>query len=160
MDLVPIVDISSPTDISRRALDAACRDHGFFLLEGHGLDDLIERTWVETARFFDADRTVRAAIERDLDNPLGWFDRELTKRKRDHKEVFDFIDPTTPGADQFNRWPDGLDGFRQTMVEFFTAFSDLAIRTTELLHDTLELSAAGRDSMSLMPSYSTVRLNH
>lgn len=160
MDLVPIVDISSPTDTSRRALDAACRDHGFFLLVGHGLDDLIARTWVETARFFDVDRSVRVAIERDADNPFGWIDRELTKRKRDHKEVFDFIDPTTPRADRFNRWPEGLDGFRETMIEYFTAFSEIAVRTTALLHDTLDLSAGGRASMSLQPSSSTVRLNH
>jgi isopenicillin N synthase-like dioxygenase len=65
------------------ALDAACRDHGFFLLAGHGLDALIEHTWRETGRFFDADRSVRQALVRDQANPLGWFDRELTKRKRD-----------------------------------------------------------------------------
>jgi isopenicillin N synthase-like dioxygenase len=160
MDAVPIVDISSPTSTSRDALDEACRDHGFFLLTGHGLDRLIERTWAETERFFDADRSVRSSIERDQENPLGWFDRELTKRRRDHKEVFDFIDPTTPGADAFNRWPDGLDGFRDTMVEFFTAFSGVARRTMDLLHDTLELSPAGREATAFTPSSSTVRLNH
>lgn len=160
MDAVPIVDISSPTSTSRIALDGACRDHGFFLLEGHGLDRLIERTWAQTERFFDADRSVRTSIERDRENPLGWFDRELTKRVRDHKEVLDFIDPTTPDADEFNRWPDGLDGFRETMVEFFTAFSGVARRTMDLLHDTLELSPAGRDAMAFDPGSSTVRLNH
>ena len=160
MDRVPIVDISSPTSTSRRALDDACRDHGFFLLEGHGLDDLIERTWEQTARLFDADRTVRTAIERDAGNPLGWYDRELTKRRRDHKEVFDFIEPADPTRDRFNRWPTDLPGFRDTMAEFYEAFSDLAQRTLGLIHDTLELSPEGRTAMVADPTASAVRLNH
>ncbi|MEY3681003.1 MAG: hypothetical protein RL547_1616, partial [Actinomycetota bacterium] len=105
MELVPTVDVSDPTTTSLRALDVACRDHGFFLLSGHGLDDLIAHTWRETARFFDADRSVHRSIMRDIDNPLGYFDRELTKRKRDHKQVFDFIDPMSPPHDSRNRWP-------------------------------------------------------
>ena len=52
MSGVPVVDISNPSTTSMEALDAACRSHGFFLLEGHGLDDLIDRTWADTERFF------------------------------------------------------------------------------------------------------------
>jgi isopenicillin N synthase-like dioxygenase len=43
--LVPTVDISAPTDSMLSELDQACIDHGFFLLSGHGLDELIEQTW-------------------------------------------------------------------------------------------------------------------
>lgn len=168
---VPTIDIAAPTSTSLGALDAACASHGFFLLAGHGLDDLIDRTWLETARFFDADRSVRAAIGRSADNPLGWFDRELTKRKRDNKEVFDFIDPAGPAGAARNRWPEtvaSLDAgdefdparFRQTMTEFFAAFSELAERTVSLLHDVLELPADQRHRMVGDPSTSAVRLNH
>ena len=157
---VPVVDISNPSATSLAALDAACRDHGFFLLAGHGLDALIEHTWRETERFFDADRAVRQAVVRDKANPLGWFDRELTKRKRDQKEVFDFVDPTLPGLDRKNRWPDDLPGFRDSMVSFFDAFSVLAHRTLSLLHDTLELSDEGRARVTNDRHGSTVRLNH
>ncbi len=159
MDAVPTVDIAHPSAASTAALDAACRDHGFFLLEGHGLDDLIAHTWRETARFFDADPAIRTAIRRDADNPLGWFDRELTKRKRDHKEVFDFVDPSFPPADERNRWPE-LDGFRPSMTAFFDAFSDLADRTRSLLHDVLGLSTDGRAAMAGDRRSSAVRLNH
>lgn len=160
MDLVPVVDISSPTSTSRRALDDACRDHGFFLLEGHGLDELIDRTWDQTTRLFDAERTVRTAIARDADNPLGWYDRELTKRRRDHKEVFDFIEPNDPLRDRFNRWPGDLPGFRDAMAEFYDGFSRLAQRTLDLLHDTLELSEDGRAAMVTDRTAGAVRLNH
>ncbi len=157
---VPVVDISNPSAVSLAALDAACRDHGFFLLSGHGLDTLIDHTWRETERFFDADRAIRQAVVRDKDNPLGWFDRELTKRKRDQKEVFDFVDPAVPGLDRKNRWPNDLPGFRDAMVNFFDAFSVLAHRTLLLLHDTLELSEEGRTRIGSDRRGSTVRLNH
>ena len=160
MDLVPTVDISRPTSTSIADLDRACRDHGFFLLAGHGLDDLIDRTWLETARFFDTERDVRTAIMRDEENPLGYFDRELTKRKRDHKEVFDFIDPSIPDLDLRNRWPANLPGFRQTMVELFDALSALTDRTLSLIHDALDLSPAGRERIISSRNSSTIRLNH
>ena len=41
MDLVPTVDIGDTTATSLEALNRACEDHGFFLISGHGLDDLI-----------------------------------------------------------------------------------------------------------------------
>ena len=105
-DLVPTIDVTSPTDRELVAVDAACRHHGFFLLTGHGLDDLIDRAWIESRRFFESAREHRVAVQRDADNALGWFDRELTKRRRDHKQVFDFADPAVPGIDARNRWPD------------------------------------------------------
>jgi isopenicillin N synthase-like dioxygenase len=160
VQLVPTVDISRPTATSLADLDRACRDHGFFLLSGHGLDDLIDRTWRETARFFDTDRTTKTAIMRDKDNPLGFFDRELTKRKRDHKEVFDFIDPSLAPLDAMNRWPAGLPGFRDTMVELFDEFSVLVDRTLSLIHDALELSPTGRTRIASSRHSSTIRLNH
>lgn len=160
MDAVPIVDIASPTDTSVAALDAACRDHGFFLLSGHGLDELIVRMWHEAERFFDSDRAQRESIRRDEENPLGWFDRELTKRKRDHKEVFDYIDPSVPERDAFNQWPDWLPGYKDTLSEFYAHFASLAERTLGLLHDTLELSPESRQVMVGEPGASAVRLNH
>lgn len=160
MIVVPTVDISDPTSTSLQAIDAACRDHGFFLLSGHGLDDLISQTWVQTRRFFDANRSVRTSITRSKENPLGYFDRELTKRKRDTKEVLDFIDPTQTLLDARNQWPDGLPDFKEVMVEFFDAFSILADRTLSLLHDALQLTAHSRSLTSCARTSSTVRLNH
>lgn len=156
MAIVPVVDISDPDATSRAELDAACRDHGFFLLTGHGLDDVIDGTWEATRRFFDAPRGVRTSISRDEDNPLGWFDRELTKRMRDHKEVFDFVDPEV--GDSMNRWPDLL-GFRDAMVRHFDAMTDLAGRVLALLHSVLELGPESRATFACARRGSTVRLN-
>ncbi len=157
---VPTVDIANPSTTTLAALDAACRDHGFFFLVGHGLDELIESTWVETRRFFDSDRALRNTVARSMENPLGYFDRELTKRRRDNKEVFDFVDPSLPGLDAKNRWPDGLPGFRDGLVQFFDAFSVVADRTLSLLHDALHLAPESRALTSCSRHSSTVRLNH
>ncbi len=159
MTPVPIIDISDP-DGSVEHLDTACAEHGFFLLRGHGLDDLIERTWGATRSFFDADRSMRTSIMRSETEPLGYFDRELTKRRRDHKEVFDFIDPRSPQLDALNRWPNGLPAFRETMVDFFDAFAELSSRTLELLHDALRLDHDERSVVTTDPTSSTARLNH
>ena len=156
---VPIIDIDDPNGATV-GLDRACRDHGFFLLRGHGLDDLIARTWVQSRAFFDADRSMRTAIARTRQNPLGHYDRELTKRHRDHKEVFDFIDPGSPARDAHNRWPDGLPGFRSTMAEFFESFSALAADTLTLIHDELGLDAGSRATNINSAQSSSVRLNH
>jgi isopenicillin N synthase-like dioxygenase len=159
-ELVPTINISDPTDDELLELDRACRDHGFFLLTGHGLDELIDQTWAQAREFFTADRALRVAVERDDQNPLGWFDRELTKRKRDSKEVFDFTDPHTPAVDAYNRWPDGFDRFRPTLAAFYDAFSDLADRTVALVHRALGL---GDDVIGRYVgdrTTSSVRLNH
>jgi|TARA_B110000914_G_scaffold208713_1_gene206409 isopenicillin N synthase-like dioxygenase len=160
MDRVPVVNIAAPSATSLAALDAACRDHGFFLLEGHGLNDLVDRTWDATRRFFSAGPGVKEPIRRTADRALGWYDRELTKRTRDHKEVFDFIDPDLVLDSPMNRWPDGLDGFEDTMRDFFDAFAVLADRTTGLVHETLGLDPETIEACAGARSTSTVRLNH
>ncbi|MBU6328697.1 MAG: hypothetical protein KGR18_01940 [Acidobacteria bacterium] len=159
MDDVPVIDLSGARP-SRHALDRACREHGFFLLCGHDLDDLIERTWRATREFFATDRSNRLAVVRSETNPLGYFDRELTKRRRDHKEVFDFIDPRRPALDAINQWPQVPAQFRDIMVEFFDGFSRLASDTLDVILDALGLTGAERDAIASAPSSSTVRLNH
>lgn len=160
MDHVPVIDISNPTAASTAALDAACREHGFFLISGHGADDIVDRMWQETERFFDAGPEVTEPLRRTEDNPMGFFDRELTKRKHDHKAVFDFLDPNTPKRDEINRWPTNLPGFRDVASEFHLAFTALAQRTLGLLHDVLELDDESRSKLAIDPINCPVRLNH
>lgn len=160
MDHVPTIDISKPDATSREALDAACRDHGFFLLEGHGLDAVIERTWEETRRFFAAPRALKESVGRTADRPLGYYDRELTKRKRDRKEVFDFMQPNGAIGEKRNCWPDDLPGFRDAQTDFFEAFSGLAEETLRLVHASLGVSSETARAHAGSPLTSTVRLNH
>ena len=164
MDLVPIVDIRNPAATSLVDLDRACRDHGFFLLRGHELDAQIANTFAAGRRFFDGDPAVKASVRRDLRNPLGYNDRELTKRRRDHKEVFDFVDPTQGRSAGYNRWPEepageSICGFRSAMESHYDAFSDLAGRTTELVFAALGLSADAVAAHRGDRTVSNMRLN-
>ena len=160
MDAVPTIDLRNPDADAVRALDAACSDHGFFLLTGHGLDALIDETWAQTRRFFGRPHAEKCEIGRSEDNPLGYFDRELTKRRWDQKEVFDFIDPSGPGDPKLNRWPAALSGFRETMTAFFDAFDALSAETLAFVHGALGLDAAQIARYRGERLTSSVRLNH
>ena len=160
MDRVPSIDIRRPESTQLEAVDAACRDHGFFLLEGHGLDDLIDRTWRETRRFFSAPKRLKEEIRRTEDQVLGWYDRELTKRRRDCKEVFDYMAPEGAIGEARNRWPQELPEFRPIMSEFFEAFSLLARETLKLVHAALGSAAEVAEVHQGSAAVSTVRLNY
>lgn len=160
MDRVPCIDIRRPRRADLEALDVACRDHGFFLLAGHGLDELIDRTWQETHRFFSAPARVKQEIRRNENQGLGWYDRELTKRRRDCKEVFDFMAPRGPIGESQNRWPDELPGFREKLTDFFEAFSKLAEEALRLVHAALASPRGVAERHPGSAPTSTVRLNH
>ncbi len=160
MEQVPTVDLRNPGEVGLHALDAACRDHGFFLLKGHGQDELIEQTWAETRRLFAAPAAVKEGIRRTEEQPLGYYDRELTKRRRDCKEVFDFMEPDGAIGESRNRWPAELPGFREAQTEFFSAFSKLAEETLALVHAALGVEDGVARAHVGSPVTSTVRLNH
>ena len=143
---IPVIDVSLLTGRSpdRRAtvdaIAAAASDWGFFQVTEHGLaDDLIARVWAETRALFDLPTDVKRAVARSRENPRGYYDRELTKNRRDLKEVFDFAalrHPELPEAhpdnraaiDGTNRWPESLPDFRVTMFEYLAACERLGLR--------------------------------
>ena len=100
MDLVPVVDIRNPGATSLAELDHACADHGFFLLTGHGLDDVIADTFAAARRFFDSPFEVKDGVRRDGRNPLGYNERELTNDPVAHAEVLALRD----AAQHLGQW--------------------------------------------------------
>ena len=146
-------------------LTQACEDHGFFLLAGHGLDDLTERMFVASQYFFAQPKASKVDVIRDQENPLGYYDRELTKQKRDLKEVFDFKAgghlSRNPRRQQ--RWPAGQAEFQATLTEFFAAFTQLSEETMAMIFDGLGTPSAEIASImatSFGPEHSSAaRLN-
>ena len=59
--LVPTIDLkAAEKDVTALTpLDAACRDHGFFLLSNHGMDAAIEQMWSAASGFFDQPSEVK-----------------------------------------------------------------------------------------------------
>ena len=92
MQDVPVIGIRSlrqepDSDDAVGAVNAiadACRTHGFFQVIGHQVPaPLIRRVWDVTGEFFDLPRERKSAVSRSKDNPRGYYDRELTKNRRD-----------------------------------------------------------------------------
>ncbi len=156
---INLEEAESPgSDLSR--LDAACREHGFFLLSHHGLEAPIETMWAESRAFFAESSAVKRAVGRSEQVPLGYYDRELTKRRRDQKEVFDFMQPREDGSD-LNQWPEGRPQFRSAMEGFFDAASGIAARTLSLVLRALNASMSTASvTVAGDPRTSNVRLNY
>ena len=160
--LVPTIDLeAAEKDVSVLApLDAACRDHGFFLLRNHGMDAVIEQMWRAASGFFGQSPEAKRRVVRTESVPLGYFDRELTKRKRDLKEVFDYMQPRADGSD-INQWPVDQPEFYDAMNRFFTEASTVAERTLNLVFRALAGNGISRLPMPQGdPRTSTVRLNY
>ena len=159
---VPVIDLQAAESDSTMLgpLDAACRDHGFFLLRNHGMDEAINSMWQVSEAFFARPAEEKRRVLRTQDIPLGYYDRELTKRKRDLKEVFDYMQPRADGSD-LNQWPEGEIQFRASLERFFHAASDVAARTLSVIY-----RARGGDGLVETalpvgdPRTSTVRLNY
>lgn len=128
MRTVPVIDIgelhAAPT---LQALDAACREWGFFQVVEHGVDArILEDLQHAMRRFFHQPAAAKQTIARGRDNPWGFYDRELTKNTRDWKEVYDY--GPADGGDLVPQLPAGLPGFERAMRNYYDACEGLAMR--------------------------------
>lgn len=113
---IPHLDLQH---LDHTVLDQACAEWGFFKLSGHDLaPSLIDEVMLQTQRFFCQDSAIKKQIARSEKNTWGYFDAELTKNRRDWKEILD-IGPAVnkgPLAGSFPQWPDQVE-FRVTMEQ-------------------------------------------
>ena len=161
LDLVPTIDLAQAEQglSGLLPLDTACRDHGFFLLKNHGIQDVVDDMWAAGEEFFGQSTIAKRKIMRTQTQPLGYYDRELTKQQRDLKEVFDFMKPRA-GHRDINQWPDS-SSFRAVMIRFFDASSTVAERTLALLYRAItRLKINSAELPAGDPRTSTVRLNY
>ena len=148
---IPVIDISGFDDRTNGAtpdaivgqVAAAAERFGFFQVVGHGIaPGVIEEVWAQSRRFFSLARDDKRAVARTRDNARGYYDRELTKRARDLKEVFDFahvphpeLDDADPrnfaAVDGHNQWPEAIPEFRTIMRRYLAECETVAHR---LLH--------------------------
>jgi isopenicillin N synthase-like dioxygenase len=151
LEQVPIIDVAQLfRDITGSgASDAidqiaqACKTWGFFQVINHGISsEQIEAVWQQTHGLFALPLQEKLQILRSRENPWGFYNNELTKNQRDKKEVFDF---TREGVDpiygQSNRWPQGREEFRTTMMAYLDACTDLSLKLLEAFCLGLDLPA-------------------
>lgn len=158
VELVPTIDLpaSEETGLGLADLDRACRDHGFFLMRNHGMQEAIDEMWRASADFFRQPASLKRDVMRSEGNALGYYDREMTKRKRDLKEVFDFMLPKA-GRNDPNNWPDDAD-FKSAMLAFHTAATAVAARTLNVIYQALGAPTKGLPEGA--PHTSNARLNY
>jgi isopenicillin N synthase-like dioxygenase len=151
LEQVPIIDVAQLfRDISGNAasdaidqIAQACKTWGFFQVINHGINsEQIESVWRQTHGLFALPLEEKLEIQRSRENPWGFYNNELTKNQRDKKEVFDF---TREGVDpiygQRNRWPQGRDEFRSTMMDYLDACTELSLKLLEAFCLGLDLPA-------------------
>ncbi|MDP5085749.1 MAG: isopenicillin N synthase family oxygenase [Yoonia sp.] len=140
-----------------RDLDLICRDTGFLVLEGHGVDPLvISGVWKAAQAFFAQDAAAKQAVAPPYQGyPYGYLgpDAEALARSKgedtppDLKESFNG-GPLTVPADasaaalgfcyQPTLWPD-LPGFRAAWEAYYAAMEDLAARVMRAFAVALNL---------------------
>ena len=176
---VPVIDITplhSKTKHRKETIDQvgkACRDWGFFQVTGHEISaDFLSRVWWETKGFFALPLAAKEAVSRSKDNARGWYNRELTKKTRDMKEVFDFgytpnpdlpdDDPANDTRDGFNRWPDAnfCPDFKSTMWEYYRVCEGMALMLLEAVGESLGVAGDCLTRDFVRKHTSFLRLNY
>ncbi len=157
---VPIVDLASKdTRRTFAAIDAACREWGFFQVIGHGIDaSLFDATLRQMRAFFAQSHEAKRTVARSERNPWGYYDKELTKNTRDWKEIFDFA--ASSCGNSIPRWPAGLPGFRDTLIDYYRGCEAVAIRLLRIVSTNLGLQANALDRVFAHGHSSWARLNY
>jgi isopenicillin N synthase-like dioxygenase len=155
-DTVPVIDLGR-TD-ARCAVDAACRDWGFFQIANHGIEArLIADVETQMQRFFAQPRALKRSVERSEHNPWGYYDRELTKNTLDWKQIFDFA--ATPVGASAPRWPAALPEFKAALIAYYHACETLALRLLHMLSENLGMASDALDQHFIGEHSSFARLN-
>lgn len=141
---VPVIDVSalvrhgSRDQVVADEIGRACRDTGFFYVVGHGVDPtLVARLEALSRRFFALDRETKMRIRMSLGGRAwrGYFPvgGELTSGVPDDKEGIYFgselpdVDARVRNGTPLhgrNLFP-GIDGFRESVLAYIAALTDL-----------------------------------
>jgi isopenicillin N synthase-like dioxygenase len=153
--MVPMIDLRGAPVQSAEKLATACAEWGFFHVVNHGVDtQLIASLQAASRDFFSLPPRIKQTVSRTMDNPFGYYDRELTKNLRDRKEIFDYApDETTP-------WPPSPPGFQAILEDYALACHRLAL---QLIAICCEALGADRDTLErhFQSGHSSfLRLNH
>ncbi len=168
----PIVDLAGLAEGDERALArvasdlvAPCSEWGVLQITGHGIDgSKMERFAAAVEAFFDLPEAVRRAIRRTRDNARGYYDEELTKNRRDWKEVFDYgAERRADASDAFhsdgvNQWPEGSPELRAVLLDWFGECERLSASLLRAICVSLDLPPTALDS-AFVGHTSFVRLN-
>jgi isopenicillin N synthase-like dioxygenase len=159
-ETLPVIDISDlERRETRRAIDAACREWGFFQVTGHGLGEgPMEALRRQMRAFFAQPLAAKRELMRTAENPWGFYDRELTKHTPDWKQIYDY-GPPDGGVIQ-PQWPAALPDFQPAILAFYQACDALALRLVRTMAANLGMPADGLNGAFRPAHTSFLRLNY
>lgn len=154
IDVAPLVRRGGDTHEVAAQIGAACRQHGFFYVSGHGVDpELLARLDRLSRQFFALDESSKLRLRMELGGKAwrGYFaaGNELTSNIPDWKEglylgsELDAADPRVAAGVPLhgsNLFPD-LPGFRETVLQYLDALTGLGHRLMEGIALSLDLPA-------------------
>jgi isopenicillin N synthase-like dioxygenase len=171
LESIPVIDLAAALggdpdarrDAARR-IDLACRETGFFLITGHGVDaGLIAALRRVSAGFFDLPADRKLACEAGgTDSYAGYVGREALSYSLgkasppDLKESYT-VYPPDRSHEMTNPWPVEIDDFPRVVARYFAAVDALAGEVMRLFALALGLPEDHFDSM-LDHSLSALRL--
>jgi isopenicillin N synthase-like dioxygenase len=136
-----------------RAIAAPCAEWGLFHVVGHGIPAAeLARFEAAMRELFELPTAGKEAIRRTLGNAWGWYDAELTKNRRDWKEVFDYGVERPAGApapahsDGVNRWPEGRPALREALLAHYQRCEGVARALLRALCAGLRVAPDALDS--------------
>jgi isopenicillin N synthase-like dioxygenase len=157
---LPVIDVSDLRHAAtQREVDSACREWGFFQIVGHGIADrTLDALRRQMRAFFALPTASKHAIMRTAENPWGFYDRELTKRTRDWKQVFDYGPPD--GGAIMPQLPRELPRFGSAVARFYAECDALAFELVEVIAGNLGTPPGALDSCFRPDHTSFLRLNY
>jgi isopenicillin N synthase-like dioxygenase len=159
VDQPEIVDIGgldrgAPGALERvaAAIAGPCAEWGVFHVVGHGIPPAgLARFADALRRLFDLPAEVKQTLRRTRDNAWGWYDAELTKNRRDWKEVFDYGveraagTPVPVHSDGVNRWPAAFPELRDALLAHYQRCEVIARALLRALCAGLDLAPGTLD---------------
>ena len=165
-DEIPVLDLGdymAGADGALARLSAqmhdACTRIGFFYITNHGVpQDLIDRTFAEAARFHAQPLEDKLKLRIDAEN-IGYLPMAsstitsttvATTKTPSQNEAFFVKNELSPDHPDvvarkpfkgLNQWPDGLPGFRETVLEYVDAQMSLGLKLLPLYAVSLGLPA-------------------
>jgi isopenicillin N synthase-like dioxygenase len=153
------------------ALREPCATWGAFQIVGHGIPrPELERFEAAMHSLFELSKHTKDSLRRTRDNARGYYDEELTKNRRDWKEVFDYGAERSPSdtdaehSDGTNQWPAAplepreQQHLRDTLMNHYAACERVALALLRALCASLGVDADSLDAHFARHS-SFVRLN-
>ena len=158
LDEIPIIDLTT-NDVAP-SVAKACREIGFFVVKGHGVNPLVlNRAWEAARKFFDAPDSYKQsfATTNETEYPYGYEQSEvLTRGKQLDSDSINKDDSTTspPGADMKETFALGPSNpasgmpprrFPEGSVELQSALGDYYAEMERLAEKLLQLFALALD---------------